>query len=40
MIRIVAVLLIIGPSFDIYLLDGKYTQTAGRVLYSAFQHFR
>jgi len=40
MVRIVAVLLIVGPILDVYVLNGSYTQTAGRILYSAFQHFR
>ena len=40
MVRIVAVVLIVAPILDVYVLDGRYTQTAGRILYSAFQHFR
>jgi hypothetical protein len=40
MVRILAVLLNVGPILDIYVLDGRYTQIASRVLYSAFQHFR
>ena len=40
MVRIVTVLLIVGPILDVYVLNGSYTQTAGRILYSAFQHFR
>jgi hypothetical protein len=40
MFRIVAVLLIVGPILDVYVLDGRYTQTIGRILYSAYQYFR
>jgi len=31
MVRIVAVLLIVGPILDVYVLNGSYTQTAGRI---------
>jgi hypothetical protein len=40
MARIVAVLLILGTGFDLYMLDGKYAQASSRMLYSAFRHFR
>jgi hypothetical protein len=40
MARIVAALLILGTGFDLYVLDGKYTQAGSSVLYSALQHFR
>jgi hypothetical protein len=40
MVRIVAALLILGTSFDLYVLGGKYTQAGSRALYSAFQNFR
>jgi hypothetical protein len=40
MARIVAVLIILGTGFDLYVLDGKYSQAGCRVLYSAFQSFR
>ena len=29
MVRIVAVVLIVAPILDVYVLDGRYTQTAG-----------
>jgi hypothetical protein len=40
MTRIVAALLILGTSFDLYVLDGRYTHAGSRVLYSAFQNSR
>ena len=40
MIRVVAVLLILGTGFDLYALDGKYSQAGSRALYSAFQNSR
>ena len=40
MIRIVAVLLILGTSLDLYALGGKYSNATSRLLYSAFQYFR
>jgi hypothetical protein len=40
MFRVVAVLLIVWPILDVYVLDGRYTETAGRILYSASQRFR
>ena len=40
MIRIAGLLLILGTSFDLYALDGKYSNAASGVLYSALLHFR
>jgi hypothetical protein len=40
MIRVVAMLLILGSGFDLYVLEGKYSQAGSRGLYSALQHFR
>jgi len=40
MTRIVAALLILGTGFDLYMLDGKYTQAGSLLLYSTFRHFR
>jgi hypothetical protein len=40
MIRVVAMLLILGTGFDLYALDGKFSHAGSRVLYSAFQNSR
>lgn len=40
MLRVAAIVLILVTGFDLYALDGRYSNAAGGMLYSAFQHFR
>jgi len=40
MLRVFALLLILGIGTDLGVLDGKYSGAASRALYSAFRHFR